>query len=90
MSKHCNICHIHLCEECEGEHISDESKEHMIVSFKMRGSNPKCCKHSTETCARYCKTCHTPICALGDSFGKHKRHKTEHISKMLDGMELRT
>ena len=87
-TKHCDVCHIHLCEECEGEHISDESKEHVIVSFKMRGSTPKCSKHSTETCARYCKKCNTPICTSCDSLGKHKRHKTEHISKISDGKKV--
>ena len=83
-TKHCDVCHIHLCEECEGEHISDKSKEHVIVSFQMQGSTPKCSKHSTETCARYCKKCNTPICSYCDSSGKHKRHKTEDISKMAD------
>ena len=81
-SRHCDVCHIHLCEECEEKHLSDESKEHVIVSFEMRGSTPKCSKHSNETCVRYCKTCNTSICALCDSLGRHKRHKTEHISKM--------
>ena len=84
-TKHCDVCHIHLCEECEGRHISDESKEHVLVSFEMRGTTPKCSKHSTETCARYCKKCNTPICAFCDSSGKHKRHTTEDISKMADG-----
>nr|XP_022310209.1 uncharacterized protein LOC111115674 [Crassostrea virginica]XP_022310210.1 uncharacterized protein LOC111115674 [Crassostrea virginica] len=83
-SRHCDICHFHLCEECKGEHISDESKEHAIVSFKMRGSTPECSKHSSKICAQYCKKCNTPICALCVSSGKHKRHKTEHISKMAD------
>ena len=83
--KHCDVCHIHLCEECEGKHTSDESKEHVIVPFEMRGSTPKCSKHSKEICARYCKTCDTPICASCDSSDEHKRHKTEHISKMSDG-----
>ena len=83
-TRHCDICRIHLCEECEVKHISDESKEHVIVSFEMRGSTPKCSKHSTQVCAQYCKKCNTPICALCVSSGKHKRHKTEHISKMAD------
>ena len=46
-SKHSDICHLHLFEEWEGEHISNESKEHVVVSFKMWGSTPKCSKHST-------------------------------------------
>ena len=84
-TKHCDVCHIHLCEECEGRHLSDESKEHVIVSFEMRGSTPKCTIHLAKICTRYCKKCNTRICALCDSLGKHKRHETEHISKMADG-----
>ena len=83
-TRHCDIYHIHLCEECEVKHISDESKEHVIVSFEIRGSTPKCSKHSTQICAQYCKKCNTPICALCVSSGNHKRHKTEHISIMAD------
>ena len=68
---HCDVCNIHLCEECERKHISDESKEHVIVLFEMRGSTPKRSKHSTETCAQYCKTCDTPNCASCDSSDEH-------------------
>ena len=84
-TRHCDICRIHLCEECEVKHISDESKEHVIVSFEIRGSTPKCSKHSTQICAQYCKKCNTPICALCFSSGKHKRHKKEHIATSFYG-----
>ena len=56
------------------------------MSFEMLKSTPKWSIHSTEICARYCKQCHTLICAWCDSLGKHKREKKkrkerEHISR---------
>nr|XP_022316825.1 uncharacterized protein LOC111120402 [Crassostrea virginica] len=47
-SKHCDICHINLCEACVGKHLSDESKDHSLVSFKLQGNSSKYSKHSTE------------------------------------------
>ena len=82
--KHCDICHIHLCEACVGKHLSDQSKDHYIVSFKQRGSIPKCQNHSTKTCIIFCKDCNVSICAICSSFGEHVQHKKEDILKTMD------
>ena len=80
--KHCELCHIHLCEACVGKHLSDKSKEHYIVSFELRGITSKCTKHSTEVCKRFCTTCNIPVCLLCVDSGEHEHHKTEDILKM--------
>lgn len=36
---HCVICNIHLCEECQGKHISNESKEYKVVINEYRDSD---------------------------------------------------
>ncbi|XP_078331561.1 uncharacterized protein LOC144625225 [Crassostrea virginica] len=77
--KHCDICHIHLCEACVGEHLSDESKDHYIVPFKLRGFIPECTKHSTEVCTQLCTTCNIPVCPLCVASSEHKQHKKEDI-----------
>ncbi|XP_078331651.1 uncharacterized protein LOC111101564 [Crassostrea virginica] len=77
--KHCDICHIHLCEACVGEHVSDESKDHYIVPFKLRGITSKCTKHSTEVCTELCTTCNIPVCPQCVASSEHKQHKKEDI-----------
>ena len=73
-TKHCDICHIHLCDKCLGKHFSDETKEHYIVPFRMRGITSKCQNHSTKHCTLHCKQCNTPICSLCVSSGVHYLH----------------
>uniref|UniRef100_A0A8B8B7F9 Uncharacterized protein LOC111107657 n=1 Tax=Crassostrea virginica TaxID=6565 RepID=A0A8B8B7F9_CRAVI len=81
--KHCELCHIHLCEACVGKHLSDQSKDHYIVPFKLRGSIPKCQYHSTNTCTILCKDCNVSICKICSSFGEHAEHKKEDLLKAM-------
>nr|XP_022300238.1 uncharacterized protein LOC111108551 [Crassostrea virginica] len=81
--KHCELCHIHLCEACVEKHLSDQSKDHYIVPFKQRGSIPKCPNHSTKTCTIFCKDCNVSICKICSSFGEHAEHKTEDLLKAM-------
>ena len=81
--QHCDICHIHLCEACVGKHLSNQSKDHYIEPFKLRGSIPKCACNSTKLCIFFCKDCNVPMCKICSSWGKHLQHKTKDFLKVL-------
>eukprot|EP00105_Crassostrea_gigas_P016003 XP_011433205.1 PREDICTED: uncharacterized protein LOC105332344 [Crassostrea gigas] len=81
---YCDICHIHLCKACVGEHLSDESKDHKVVPFKKRVLIPKCLKHSTQLCDLHCKKCDIPICLECVSSDEHLGHKMVGILKIVE------
>ncbi|XP_034332946.2 E3 ubiquitin-protein ligase TRIM71 [Magallana gigas] len=81
---YCDICHIHLCKACVGEHLSDESKDHKVVPFKKRVLNPICLKHSTQLCDLHCKQCNIPICVECVSSDEHLGHKMVGILKIVE------
>lgn len=81
---HCDMCQIHLCATCVGEHLSDESKEHNVVPLKLKGSTVLCKEHSTKICELHCEKCNSPICALCVSSDKHVKHKKVEIWKEIE------
>lgn len=81
---HCDMCQIHLCTTCVGEHFSDESKEHNVVPLKMKGSTVLCKEHSTKICELNCEQCNSPICALCISYDNHEKHKKVEIWKKIE------
>ncbi|XP_078341285.1 uncharacterized protein LOC111109014 [Crassostrea virginica] len=82
--KHCELCHIHLCEACVDKHLSDQSKEHCIVPFKLRGSIPKCPTHSTKVCTFLCTECNICICPHCVTLSQHEKHEKEDIMKVFE------
>ncbi|XP_078331544.1 uncharacterized protein LOC111105269 [Crassostrea virginica] len=82
--KHCDICHINLCKACVGKHLSDQSKDHYIVPFKLRGIITKCTNHSTEVCTQLCTTCNIPVSPLCVASSEHEQHENEDILRLFE------
>nr|XP_034305522.1 E3 ubiquitin-protein ligase TRIM36-like [Crassostrea gigas] len=81
---YCVICNKYLCKACEGDHISDLSKEHKVLPFEKRRYTPKCPKHPLKICEHYCEQCDIPICTTCASSKKHRSHKSIEITNKID------
>ncbi|XP_061187142.1 uncharacterized protein LOC133195307 [Saccostrea echinata] len=82
---HCNSCHIKLCTECVGKHVSSLiSKKHDVVGFRYRERDvilPECHLHQHQKCDIYCRNCDIPICSRCILSPEHKQHE---ISDIMD------
>ncbi|XP_048771452.2 tripartite motif-containing protein 2-like [Ostrea edulis] len=90
LQSHCELCHINLCTNCVGKHLSDSSTTHNIVSFKHRKSTPnypKCSDHAEKHCEIFCEKCDIPVCSTCVTSGKHKGHD---ISDVLEKLSTKT
>lgn len=81
---YCDICHIHLCKGCEGEHLSDELKEHKLVPFKNWVLIPNCRLHPTNISVLHCEQCDIQVCAICASSEEHYGHKFTEVLKHLE------
>ncbi|XP_062621609.1 tripartite motif-containing protein 3-like [Saccostrea cucullata] len=86
LQSHCELCHVNLCLLCVGKHLSDSSKRHHVVPYKLKTSTPKypkCPNHNQKHCELYCEKCDIPVCSTCISSGKHKRHDLSDIVQLL-------
>ncbi|XP_078316029.1 uncharacterized protein LOC111128643 [Crassostrea virginica] len=84
---HCDTCLVSLCKPCVGEHMSDESKDHKVVKFMSRNSNPiypYCSVHPKERCELHCQPCYKPICSACIASEEHKSHKVTKILQIWE------
>ncbi|XP_062585027.1 E3 ubiquitin-protein ligase TRIM45-like [Saccostrea cucullata] len=84
---YCNLCHMNLCKDCVGEHISDVSKKHDVVPFELRRSKlvyPQCKTHSEENCEMLCEDCNIPACPKCGTSSTHKRHRFKSLKDLMN------
>lgn len=82
----CKLCPVQLCKECVGEHISDESTPHDIVTVDQKSplTYPPCPIHPGETCDKNCIDCNCPVCPCCMASKKHAHHAFRSILEILD------
>ncbi|XP_062605498.1 uncharacterized protein LOC134267291 [Saccostrea cucullata] len=80
---YCDLCHVKLCKACVGEHLSDLSKEHKVVSYKQKGTSPKCPTHGGKLCELYCKECDLPVCSFCLTSNFHKGHTLLNLLEIM-------
>ena len=80
-SLQCDNCQINLCSVCKAVHLSDKSKQHLLLAFRLKGTIPRCIKHSKRICEFHREQCDITVCRTCLSSDKHKEHKIEDVLK---------
>lgn len=76
---YCDICNLHLCKTCVGEHLFDESTEHKLEEW---GPTTKCPKHFKKYVNVYVKN-EAFLFVLCVSFEEHQTHDVHgHFGKL--------
>lgn len=87
MKARCKVCAVSLCSECVGEHLSDKSTSHDIVTVDSNNSNlryPRCSRHPDETCDMNCIDCNRLVCPLCVASEEHVHHGFRDILELVN------
>lgn len=85
---HCDICATYLCEACKKIHLSDESKIHKVVPFKMRRCFSTCQNHFSKICECFCAKCKISICEQCVLSEEHSGHGIVDVMEKLKRQKL--
>ncbi|XP_048767569.2 uncharacterized protein LOC125674466 [Ostrea edulis] len=82
----CNTCHVNLCKDCVGHHMtSNPTIRHDVVTFKFKILEiipPPCKLHQEQKCEMFCEKCDSSICLKCLASGSHENHNVSQISEI--------
>lgn len=90
---HCNSCHVKLCSDCVGKHVTthNKSKHHEVAGFKYRNCDvtlPACQNHPCQKCDIFCNDCDEPVCSKCMASSDHKQHQFDDVTKIYISRRL--
>ncbi|XP_056016222.1 uncharacterized protein LOC130053291 [Ostrea edulis] len=82
----CNTCHVNLCKDCVGHHMtSNPTIRHDVVTFKFKILEiipPPCKLHQEQKCEMFCEKCDSSICLKCLASGSHENHDMSKTSEI--------
>jgi hypothetical protein len=82
----CNTCHVDLCKECVGQHMTfNPTIRHDVVTFESRRFSilPSPCKrHKDRNCEMFCEDCDSLVCLKCLVSGTHENHQVSQVSEI--------
>lgn len=83
---YCVYCHVNLCEACAKDHLSDESKEHKVLSIEQRAFTPHYDKDANNVTTQSDKEAHKKVEKF-ESNKEIKQEKIEMLKRQMDEIE---